>query len=73
MILQYMEVTTPIDTANEKLGCVCLRWSADDGVDHSWKRGTAATERGRRTMGEWFRNKGLGCLKGCVDVLRPYQ
>lgn len=33
-LLQYMDRTKPLDTANDVLGCISLRWSTHDEKDH---------------------------------------
>lgn len=33
-LLQYMECSNPLDDIDERLGCMCLRWSTGDEMDH---------------------------------------
>lgn len=44
--LQYMKLTNVIDTVDETVGCVCVRWSYDGEMDLSLRRSTSILEQG---------------------------
>lgn len=51
--LQFMVVTRPIDTLDKTLECVYVKWSTDDEVQPSLRRGTGISEQGGPRQGEW--------------------
>lgn len=33
--MQYMDGRAPLDVEGENIGCICVRWSGSDEMDHS--------------------------------------
>lgn len=58
-----MNVTLPIDTADETLECACLSWIIDDDVDNILRRGTDIMERRGLNVRERFQTKRLKLYK----------
>lgn len=50
--LQYTDVTRLIDAVNKTLGCVCLRWNADDGVNYNLRQSTVFSVQGGLSVRE---------------------
>jgi len=48
--VQYFDITPPMDEVDKSLRCICLRWSTDDGKDHSLRDPSTATIE----AGEWY-------------------
>lgn len=49
--LQYMNATRSIDTEDETFGCDFLKWTIDDGVNHSLRKSTGISMYGGLNVG----------------------
>lgn len=43
--LQFMDVTSPLDTVDERLRFLCLRYNTADKMDFSVRRSTGSSEK----------------------------
>lgn len=78
-----MEGIRLIGTVGERLGYVFLKYSSDDDVDYSLRRGANISEQGRLKVREWFVTNlyllpstyqcRLKTLKRFIHVLRAYH
>ena len=67
--IQYMEVTTPLSTIDESLGCVCLRWATADDIDYTTNY-NRTVDVDRIDTAEWYGLVPFTSLLGTVQVIR---
>lgn len=67
-IVHYMEVTAPLDGREKNLGCICVRWSTFDKMDHS----VCGKEHKRDvvTVEEWYGLETLSSVVGSGHLAR---
>lgn len=68
-LLQYLNVTGPVDAVDETPGCDGLRWSTKDEVDHILRRGASISRRRGLILADWFVMLRLEAVQVHVNVL----
>lgn len=66
---KYIPMMRPANTADETLGCVCLRWGADGKADNRLRRSARISEHGSLNVEQLFAIKRLETLHGCVNIV----
>ena len=67
--VQYMCVSKPLNGVDQALGCVCLRWDTEDGVDHTLHT-SSVLRHDHIHAGAWFGLVPFHSIVGTVPVLR---
>ena len=65
--LRYFHVTEPSDQIDRILGCICLRWETEDGVDHTKRQNRLQSSI---SVGEQYGLVSFQSLCGVVHIIR---
>ena len=64
-LIQYMTCSAPLNKSEEALGCLCLRWETEDGIDH-----TLNPELQEVETGEWYGMIPINSICGTCQIVR---
>lgn len=67
----FMDFTEPSDEVGEGLAYMCIRWSADDGVDHTLEIQPYSKTSKELKVGEWFGEEPFDSIEESLNSVVP--